>query len=145
MTLPKPIVGLVIGYSFLWHSEHARGFDEGFKNRPCAIVVAVPKGATTEVMVLGITHAAPKQPDSAMELPSATKKRLGLDDKPSRIVTNEVNVFTWPGPDLRPRDSDNQASIAYGSLPADVLTELRRRVHHNALSGHIRVVPRTDI
>ena len=33
-----------------------------------------------------------------MEIPLATKARLGLDDARSWIVLNEANRFIWPGP-----------------------------------------------
>ena len=143
MNLPKPVVGLVINYSYLWHHEHARGFHEGFKDRPCAIVLTV-HAPSPEVTILGITHTAPSADDHALEIPASVKRRLGLDDKPSWIVTTEANVFTWPGPDLRPRNPDDQTSIAYGFLPGDVVLELRRRVGRHAVSGHIRVVKRTE-
>ena len=40
MTLPVPLPGLVIRYSFLWSREARAGATEGRKDRPCAIVVA---------------------------------------------------------------------------------------------------------
>jgi len=39
--LPAPVPGLVIRYSYLWHSEHLAGREEGEKDRPCAIVAAL--------------------------------------------------------------------------------------------------------
>ncbi len=41
MTLPKPVPGLVIRYSYLWYGEHRQGHEEGTKDRPCAIVAAI--------------------------------------------------------------------------------------------------------
>ena len=38
--MPLPVPGLVIRYSYLWHSEHLAGREEGTKDRPCAIIAA---------------------------------------------------------------------------------------------------------
>jgi hypothetical protein len=38
MPLPDPKPGLVIHYSYLWAHEHARGHEEGVKDRPAVIV-----------------------------------------------------------------------------------------------------------
>jgi hypothetical protein len=38
---PTPTPGLVIRYSYLWRNEAAAGREEGVKDRPCAIVLAV--------------------------------------------------------------------------------------------------------
>ena len=58
--LPEPRPGLVIGYAFLWREEAERGIEEGRKDRPCVIVLAVREiGLQTHVTVAPITHAAP--------------------------------------------------------------------------------------
>jgi hypothetical protein len=42
-----------------------------------------------------------------------------LDEARSWIVTDEVNLFTWPGPDLRAVVAGVPgSSFAYGQLPA---------------------------
>ena len=41
--IPDREPGLVIRYAYLWRSEHMRGLEEGRKDRPCAIVLAVAK------------------------------------------------------------------------------------------------------
>ena len=41
MPLPKPVPGLVVRYSYLWHREYLAGREEGQKDRPCAIVAAI--------------------------------------------------------------------------------------------------------
>lgn len=40
-SLPAPVPGLVIRYSYLWHSEQPAGREEPEKDRPCAIVAAL--------------------------------------------------------------------------------------------------------
>jgi hypothetical protein len=54
---------------------------------------------TDRVTVLPIIYTQPKQPELAIEIPAATKKRLGLDDDRSWVVLTEANRFTCP--DLR--------------------------------------------
>jgi hypothetical protein len=41
MSWPTPRAGLVIRYSYLWQSEAAAGREDGVKDRPCAIVLAI--------------------------------------------------------------------------------------------------------
>jgi len=60
-----------------------------------------------------------------MEIPLATKRRLGLDQGRSWIIYSEANRFIWPGMDLRPILRSSQSSIAYGVLPADFFRRLR--------------------
>ena len=74
MPLPTPHPGLVIRYSYLWVDEHAKGADEGSKDRPCAIVMTqeVSEGVNV-VTVVPITHAPPQDPATAIEIPDAVK------------------------------------------------------------------------
>jgi hypothetical protein len=117
MSIPSPEPGLVISYAYLWHHEHQTGRDEGRKNRPGVIVLTVEResdGASI-VTVLPITHAAPSDPASAIEIPLAVKQHLGLDDHRSWIVVSEGNEFLWPGYDLRKRPGTDRYD--YGFLP----------------------------
>ena len=126
MAFPTPEPGLVIRYAFLWREAAARGQEEGDKDRPCAIVLATRDDqGDTVVVVLPITHTPPGNPDLAVEVPAATKRRLGLDDDRSWIVLTDANRFIWPGPDLRPRVPGDAASVAYGLLPAALFREVR--------------------
>jgi hypothetical protein len=89
--IPTPEPGLVISYAYLWHHEHQAGRDEGRKDRPSVIVLAVerPVNDTTVVVVLPITHNPPTNPAGAVEIPAAVKRHLGLDDERSWIVVAE--------------------------------------------------------
>jgi hypothetical protein len=144
--LPEPRPGLVIRYAYLWRSEHERGREEGTKDRPCAVVLATTRdGEATRVVVAAITHAPPRDTIDAIEVPAAVKARLGLDHERSWIVTSEVNVFTWPGPDLRlvdPRDRDR--GIAYGFLPSALAKTLIARVLEQVRLGRTGVIGRDD-
>jgi hypothetical protein len=115
--IPAPEPGLVISYAYLWHHEHQSGRDEGRKDRPCVIVLAVerPANATTIVIVLPITHTPPADLASAVEVPTAVKRHLGLDDERSWIVVAEGNEFEWPGYDIRKIGRSDRYD--YGFLP----------------------------
>lgn len=135
MSLPTPEPGLVIRYSYLWRDEARRGQEEGAKDRPCVVVLAVQRtDAETVVLVAPVTHTPPRDGAAAITLPSAVKRRLGLDDAPSWIVTNDGNAFAWPGPDLRAIPG-GQRGNAYGHLPAALTNALIAAVREHARQG----------
>jgi hypothetical protein len=127
--LPEPFPGLVIRYSYLWHSEHLQGREEGQKDRPCAIVAAIRSDDTgaTRVLVLPVTHSAPEYPEFAVEIPPRVKERLRLDAERSWVVVSEWNEFAWPGPDLRRVPGGDESSVAYGMLPPNLFALIRDR------------------
>ena len=128
LSLPAPVPGLVIRYSYLWASEHARGQEEGVKDRPCAIVLTTTGEAGGYVVtVLPVTHTPPADARLAVEIPMAVKRRLRLDDDRSWVVLTEANRFTWLGPDLRPARPGDAASVAYGPLPYALFEDIRLR------------------
>lgn len=144
MSLPAPHPGLVIRYAYLWKREYDQGREEGNKDRPCAIVMAVTDDEDeAQVLVLPITHTPPSDAENAIEIPPATKQRLRLDGERSWIVISEANEFVWPGPDLRPVPG-RDGSVAYGVLPpryfAFVRDQFLRRAEHRAAGR----VPRTE-
>eukprot|EP01037_Dinobryon_pediforme_P018683 gene18683-18982_t len=117
---------MVIRYAYLWRSEHEKGIEEGSKDRPCAVLLAVTdESGDRKVVVLPITHTPPRDLAVAIEIPAVTKRRLGLDDERSWIVVEESNRFTWPGPDLRPMKSGDASTVVYGELPADLFRKSR--------------------
>ncbi|MGH7087833.1 MAG: hypothetical protein ACREE4_08815 [Stellaceae bacterium] len=128
MPFPDPVPGLVIRYSYLWAEEYGRGQEEGVKDRPCAIIlVSAGEEGERVVTVLPVTHAPPSDPNLAVEIPSATKHRLRLDDARSWVVLSEANRFLWPGPDLRPARRGDPESVTYGLLPYALFEEIRRK------------------
>lgn len=145
MSLPKPVAGLILRYSYLWRREHLEGRDEGQKDRPCAIIAAlrVDDAGDTRVLVLPITHTPPDHPTLAVEIPAAVKRRLQLDDARSWVVLSEWNEFVWPGPDLRRLPGANDASVAYGMLPPALFATIRDKFLAIVNSGLARRVPRT--
>lgn len=68
MSLPAPHPGLGIRYAYLWKREHDAGREEGSKDRPCAIIMAVTDDeGESQVLVLPITHAPPYDAADAVE------------------------------------------------------------------------------
>jgi len=128
VSFPNPYPGLVIRYAYLWKREHDEGREEGSKDRPCAIVLSVlDDDGEPQVMVLPITHCAPLHAEDAIEIPPATKQRLGLDSERSWIVITEANEFVWPGPDLRPVPGRDDSTIVHGALPPKFFAHVRDR------------------
>jgi len=142
MALPSPAPGLVISYSYLWREEQAAGAEEGRKDRPCAVVlVTADEEGDTVVYVVPITHNRP-QDRHAVAIPASVKRRLGLDDVPSWIVTCELNRFVWPGYDLRPIARGRKGTFAYGYLPPDLFAAVKRGVAANRKAGLLGAVRR---
>ena len=140
--LPEPVPGLVISYAYLWRDEALAGREEGRKDRPCVVVLAVrPLKGGIVVTVAPITHLPPRHPDAAIEVPAATKARLGLDGDRSWIVPADLNQFIWPGVDLRPIRR-GETRFDYGLLPASLYRRLRDRVLALARAGRARATSR---
>jgi PemK-like, MazF-like toxin of type II toxin-antitoxin system len=145
MDIPTPVPGLVIRYAYLWADEHDAGREEGAKDRPAAVVVAhTDRNGQLVVVVLPVTHSAPNDPTEAIEIPPDTKCRLGLDGERSWIVLTEMNVFLWPGPDVRPVPGKGTSSISYGQLPGNFFHAVRSRLAARQAAGVLRRVPRTE-
>lgn len=121
MSLPRPEPGLVVSYAYLWRHEHNRGQEEGRKNRPCVIVLAVTraKANAVRVTVAAVTHTPPHADTVALEMPPKVKRHLGLDEARSWIILDEVNQFDWPGFDLHPVPG-RVDTFAYGFIPPDL-------------------------
>ena len=77
-----------------------------------------------------------------MQVPPKLKRYLGLDDEPSWIYTDQLNIFVWPGPDLRPGEWLSTRPAASGTcvispLPTDWFEEVKE---HLAESYRLRMV-----
>jgi len=142
---PDPRPGLVIRYSYLWRREQVAGREEGVKDRPCAIVLAIDgEDGDKTVYVLPITHAPPDDPADGVELPRTTKARLGLDSERSWVVVSEGNSFIWPGPDLRARPGQGPESSVYGMLSPTFFNIVKQRFVNSVRARRAGVVRRTE-
>jgi hypothetical protein len=146
LSLPLPERGSVIRYGYLWADESAAGQEEGRKDRP-VLVLALSVNeqfGTTQLLVLAITHTPRADPDGAIPLPQAVKRRIGLDDAPAWIITTEANAFTWPGPDTRPVPGRRPRTVVYGRVPDSVLRQVARSFLANRERPRSRLVARTQ-
>ena len=142
MPLPDPQPGLVISYAYLWRREQEAGRVEGVKNRPCAIVLVTEQAeAGKSVIVVPITHSPPADLDAAIEIPAATKKRMGLDSERSWVVISEVNRFRWPGPDLAPVPGTSDR-FDYGFLPPGLHQQIKTRFVERARTRKVTLTGR---
>jgi hypothetical protein len=117
------------------------------KDRPCAVVLLLQNEEDEDIVtVLPITHTPPAKSDAALaiEIPAATKRRLGLDDDRSWIVLTEANRFAWPGPDLRMASNDDPSSILYGLLPEELFERVRKTFLVALKNRKARLVTRTQ-
>jgi hypothetical protein len=144
MPIPTPEPGLVISYAYLWRYEHDVGQEEGRKDRPSVIVLAIEREAdgTTIVTVLPITHSPPADPAGAVEIPAAVKRHLRFDDDRSWIIVSEGNEFDWPGYDLRKIGTGDRYD--YGFLPPRFFDQVLGAflAYHRANKG--RLIPRDE-
>ena len=145
MSWPEPKPGLVVRYAYLWESEARKGREEGVKDRPCAIVLVILRESEHPIVrVLPITHAPPAHAADALEIPTLTKDRLGLDRERSWVVLTEANDFIWPGPDLRPIPGADPSTVAYGFVPPGFMRVLRERLEQRRREKKLRAVNRTE-
>jgi hypothetical protein len=144
-SFPRPVPGLVIRYAYLWESEHRDGREEGRKDRPCAIIISLVGGEDeSRVVVLPITHTPPLAGSDAIEMPYNTKLRLGMDHERSWIILSEANLFSWPGPDLRPAINGDLSTVVYGLLPDRLFHQIRDRFVSAVRDKRARIVRRSD-
>ncbi|KRA41708.1 hypothetical protein ASD80_11730 [Devosia sp. Root635] len=81
-------------------------------------------------------------------MPAKLKKHLGLDQEPSWIYTSELNVFAWPGPDLRPGHylSTHPAAVddcVIGQLPSDWFEMVKAHVLESQRLEQLELTKRT--
>lgn len=145
MPFPTPFPGLVLHYSYLWREQYQQGKEEGTKNRPCVVVLAVAAdGGETVVTVVPVTHSPPENPKDAVEIPTLTKRRLGLDDARSWIVIKEANRFLWPGFDLRQVPGKSEGSFDYGVLPPGLFRKVKESFLINIQFRKLKVTSRDN-
>jgi hypothetical protein len=149
ISAPTPEVGQVIRYGYVWYREHLEGREGASKDRPCAIVVAIPPRRLNDtgpnVAVVPITHSPPDDRTVALELPSDVKQSLGLDEERSWIILDEINRFVWPGPDLAPIRARFEAQkMVCGSLPKGLMAKALSLLAREIRAGRFKVVKRTE-
>jgi len=79
MAIPTPEPGLIISYAYVWDHEAQAGQEEGRKDRPCVIALAVERQQDGETLVTVLR---------------AVKKHLGLDDERSWNTSPPLQAAT---------------------------------------------------
>jgi len=140
---PRP--GLVLRYDFLWKDERAAGQLHGRKDRPCAIVVVAgekPDGSR-DVVLCPVTHSPPGPGETAVPVPLAVARHLGLDDAPCWIKTDQVNVLHWEKGliphGVMPARKD---AWAYGMIPQALGKQVFDQLREKARAGRLASVRR---
>jgi hypothetical protein len=98
----------------------------------------------TQLLVVPVTTRAPRTGDSAVEIPARVRQHIGLGDERCWIVADEVNSFTWPGPDIRPMLQGRDVSPRYGAIPGRLFDQVRERLERAARTGRMKVTKRTE-
>lgn len=148
MKIPAvPPVGHVVAYEYLWSSKAGKRQD-GEKVYPTALILAARDelGATI-VYALGISHMTPPEGRRALEVPPKLRRHLGLDARAQWIYTDEINVFVWPGPDLRPAQWISRKPIVentcvLGALPQDWFEQVKSHFLESYKLDRVRPVKR---
>lgn len=128
----------------MWHREAQAGAEEGRKERPVVVVVAIEKREHgTQILVVPVTTRPPREGDAAVEMPARVRQHLGLGEDRCWIVADEYNLFAWPGPDIRPIRARGDISPRYGSIPAKLLEQVRMKIAQAASAGRLKATKRT--
>lgn len=139
---PKP--GLVVRYDFLWKEDATAGQESG-KDRPCAIVLASTEkddGSRT-VLLCAITHSPPSDGETAVEMPPAVAKHLGLDDEPCWIKTDQVNLLDWQKGRIPYGISQaRKGEWSYGEIPAALGQRVTQQISEKARAKSLQTVRR---
>jgi hypothetical protein len=144
----KPPVGHLIAYAYLWQSQ-SNTREDGSKTYPTAVVMAREDiGSVPLAYVLGISHKPPMAEERALEVPPKLKRYLGMDAKPTWIYTDQLNVFAWPGPDLRLAEEISRLPTArggcvIGALPTDWFEQVKAHLAESHRLKAVKAVNRT--
>lgn len=79
-----------------------------------------------------------------IELPKTVKHQLNLDAERSWIVTSEINIFVWPGPDVRVARGSQDNSPLIGAIPEWLFLKLRDAIGATSRVGKLKSVKRSD-
>jgi len=101
MPLPRPELGLVVNYGFVWSSADRRAPPDLGKDRPCLIVDLhevedIPGRKTLRVTYLPISHTRPRAGESAKLISPRVANHLGLTTERSYLYTNYACEDDWP-------------------------------------------------
>jgi hypothetical protein len=101
MPLPRPELGLVVHYGFVWSGADRDPAPDADKGRPCLIVdlfevEETPGRKTIRVTYLPISHVAPRDNESAVPISSRVARHLNLTAERSFLYTCYACEDDWP-------------------------------------------------
>jgi hypothetical protein len=70
--------GSIIHYPYLWTWQRDKGETEERKVRPVCMVLAIPKGNQTNLILLAISGTPPRSDQTALEIPQLESRRAGI-------------------------------------------------------------------
>lgn len=82
-----PANGSIFRYPYLWAWQRDKGEAEGRKARPVCMVLAIPKGAQTHLVILAISGTPPRADQTALEIPQLECRRAGIRDWTDAWIT----------------------------------------------------------
>lgn len=128
MSHPEPKPGLVVRYWYSWGKDSEGQPLAAKKDRPCVILRTQKTGPDTWVTLAPITHTQPQAPGVGLRIPPKTAARMGLDDRPQWLITNNLNECRWPSEDLEPVRGTNPPKWTHGVIPEALGREALQRV-----------------
>jgi hypothetical protein len=78
--------------------------------------------------VVPITHRTTSREEAAIEIPGPVRAHLGLDNRSSSVVLDELNEFVWPGRDIYPVPGGRPDQYDYGLVPPKLFDQVRDAV-----------------
>jgi uncharacterized protein YifN (PemK superfamily) len=108
------------------------------------VVATEKKPHGTQLLVVPVTTRLPRDSGVAVEMPARVRQHLGLGEERCWILADEYNLFTWPGPDIRPIARGRRVSPYYGSIPARLFEQVRALIEQAAKAGRLRATKRTE-
>lgn len=105
------------------------------------VLAAQETGDRLRVLVAPVTHSPPDDTATAIEMPANVKRDLGLDRDRSWIMTNEINSFRWPGPDVRVLED---GTPFYGAVPDWLFLRVRECIGDSVARREMLVTRRTE-
>jgi hypothetical protein len=101
MPLPRPELGLVVHYGFVWRGADRRSPPDAGKERLCLIVDLfegedLPGRKTLRVTYLPISHTEPSAREGAILIPPRVAQHLGLTAEKSYIYPSYACEDDWP-------------------------------------------------
>jgi len=119
----KPQPGQIIRYVYLWRWEHKTGREDGRKIRPCLVVATYEHRGFLRVITAPLT-TRDYTPENSIVIPQPVIDKLRLDPR-ARIIWNDLNEFTWVGPDVR---AGTDGSPLIGHLPEKLWRQVINKI-----------------